>query len=54
MIKYILILLFVAAVAGLLGYSRISGVALKGATLLVGLVATGILFLILLITLFGG
>ncbi|EFL89569.1 DUF1328 family protein [Ahrensia sp. R2A130] len=54
MVKYILILLVVAAIAGLLGYSRVAGVALTGAKLLGGLLVLGILLLILLITLFGG
>ena len=38
MIKWILILLIVAAVAGLLGFGRLSGAALTGAKLLIGIV----------------
>ena len=44
MIQWILILLIVAAVAGLLGFGRLSGAALTGAKFLVGLVL--ILFLL--------
>lgn len=44
MIQWILILLIVAAVAGLLGFGRLSGVALSGAKLLIGLVL--VLFLL--------
>lgn len=47
MIKWILILLVVAAVAGLLGFGRLAGVALTGAKLLIGLVL--ILFLLALL-----
>jgi uncharacterized membrane protein YtjA (UPF0391 family) len=46
MIKWILILLVVAAVAGLLGFNSISGAALTGAKLLIGIVL--ILFLLVL------
>ena len=46
MIKWILILLAVAAVAGLLGFNSISGVAMTGAKLLIGIVL--ILFLLVL------
>lgn len=53
MIKLIILLLFVAAVAGILGYARLAGMALTGAKFLGVLLIIGILFLILLITLFG-
>ena len=46
MIKLILILLVVAAVAGLLGFSTLSGAALTGAKLLIGVVL--VLFLLVL------
>ncbi|MBB4305383.1 uncharacterized membrane protein YtjA (UPF0391 family) [Rhodobium orientis] len=46
MIKWILILLVIAAVAGLLGFNTISGVAASGARLLIGIVL--ILFLLVL------
>jgi uncharacterized membrane protein YtjA (UPF0391 family) len=46
MIEWILILLVVAAVAGLLGFGRLSGMALTGAKLLIGIVL--ILFLLVL------
>jgi uncharacterized membrane protein YtjA (UPF0391 family) len=38
MLQWILILLIVAAVAGLLGFGRLSGAALTGAKLLIGIV----------------
>nr|WP_306269488.1 DUF1328 domain-containing protein [Pararhizobium sp. IMCC3301] len=44
MIKWILILLVVAAIAGLLGFGRLSGAALTGAKILIGIVL--ILFLL--------
>lgn len=44
MIKWILILLIVAAVAGLLGFGRLSGAALTGAKLLIAVVL--VLFLL--------
>lgn len=44
MIKWILILLVVAAVASLLGFGRLSGVALTGAKFLIAIVL--ILFLL--------
>ena len=44
MIKWILILLIVAAVAGLLGMNTISGAAMTGAKVLIGIVL--ILFLL--------
>ena len=47
MIQWILILLVVAAVAGLLGLNTISGVALTGAKILIGIVL--VLFLLVLI-----
>lgn len=46
MIEWILILLVVAAVAALLGFNSISGAALTGAKILVGIVL--ILFLLVL------
>lgn len=46
MLGWILILLAVAAIAGLLGFGRISGVALTGAKLLIFVVL--ILFLLVL------
>ena len=46
MIKWILIILIVAAVASLLGFSRLAGVAATGARLLIGIVL--ILFLLVL------
>ncbi len=46
MIKWILILLAVAAIAGLLGFNAVSGVALTGAKILIGIVL--ILFLLVL------
>lgn len=47
MIKWILILLIVAAVAGLLGFNTISGAALTGAKLLIGIVL--VLFLLVVL-----
>ena len=47
MIKWILILLVVAAVAGLLGFNSISGAAMTGAKLLIGIVL--ILFLLVIL-----
>tara|TARA_R110002020_G_scaffold143718_2_gene316218 strand:- start:851 stop:1012 length:162 start_codon:yes stop_codon:yes gene_type:complete len=38
MIEWILILLIVAAVAGLLGFGRLSGAAMTGAKILIGIV----------------
>ncbi len=46
MVEWILILLVVAAVAGLLGFGRLSGLALSGAKLLIGIVL--VLFLLVL------
>lgn len=46
MLEWILILLVVAAIAGLLGFGRISGVALAGARLLILVVL--VLFLLVL------
>lgn len=46
MIGWILILLAVAAIAALLGFGRVSGVALTGAKILIGIVL--ILFLLVL------
>ena len=45
MLEWILILLAVAAIAGLLGFGRLSGVALSGAKLLIAVVL--ILFLLM-------
>lgn len=50
MLKWILILLVVAAVASLLGLPAISGAALTGAKVLIGLVL--ILFLLMLLGIF--
>lgn len=47
MLKLILILLVVAAVAGLLGFGRLSGAALTGAKLLIGIAL--IVFLLVLL-----
>ena len=47
MLKWILILLIVAAVAGLLGFNTISGAALTGAKLLIGIVL--VLFLLVVL-----
>lgn len=44
MLQWILILLVVAAVAGLLGFGRLSGAALTGAKILIGIVL--VLFLL--------
>lgn len=50
MLKWILILLVIAAVAGLLGFNSISGAALTGAKLLIGIVL--VLFLLMLLGVF--
>lgn len=50
MIKWILILLIVAAVAGLLGFNSISGAAMTGAKLLIGVLL--ILFLLMILGVF--
>ncbi|SER65542.1 Protein of unknown function [Tranquillimonas rosea] len=47
MLEIILILLVVAAIAGLLGFGRISGLALSGAKILIAIVL--ILFLLVLL-----
>lgn len=47
MLELILILLVIAAVAALLGFGRISGMALTGAKVLIGIVL--ILFLLVLL-----
>lgn len=47
MIKWILILLIVAAVASLLGFHTISGAAMTGAKLLIGIVL--VLFLLVVL-----
>ncbi|NMG38009.1 DUF1328 domain-containing protein [Chelativorans sp. ZYF759] len=47
MLDWILILLVIAAVAGLLGLNAISGVALTGAKILIGVVL--VLFLLMLL-----
>ncbi len=47
MVKLILILLVIAAVAGLLGFHRLSGAAMTGAKFLIGVVL--VLFLLLLL-----
>lgn len=46
MLSWILILLAVAAIAALLGFGRVSGLALTGAKVLIGIVL--ILFLLVL------
>ena len=46
MIEIILILLAVAAIAGLLGFGRVSGAALTGVKILIGIVL--VLFLLVL------
>ena len=47
MLKWIFILLIVAAVAGLLGMHRVSGAALTGAKILIGIVL--VLFLLVIL-----
>ncbi|MEQ6249122.1 DUF1328 family protein [Sulfitobacter sp. HNIBRBA3233] len=47
MLEIILILLVIAAVAALLGFGRISGLALTGAKLLIGVVL--VLFLLVIL-----
>ena len=47
MLKWIIILLIVAAVASLLGFNAISGAALTGAKILIGIVL--ILFLLVVL-----
>ncbi len=47
MLKLILILLVIAAVAGLLGFGRLSGAALIGAKFLIGVVL--VLFLLVIL-----
>jgi uncharacterized membrane protein YtjA (UPF0391 family) len=47
MLKWILILLAVAAVAGLLGLNTISGVALTGAKILIGIVLVVFILMVL-------
>jgi uncharacterized membrane protein YtjA (UPF0391 family) len=51
MLEWILILLVIAAVAGLLGLNAISGVALTGAKVLIGIVL--VLFLLMLLGVYG-
>lgn len=50
MLKWILILLVVAAIAGLLGFNSISGAAMTGAKILIAIVL--ILFLLMLFGVF--
>ena len=50
MIKWIVILLVVAAVAGLFGFGRLSGAALTGAKFLIAIVL--VLFLLVLLGVF--
>ena len=50
MIKWIVILLIIAAVAGLLGFGRLSGAALTGAKFLIAIVL--ILFLLMVLGVF--
>lgn len=47
MLEWILILLIVAAIAGLLGFSSISGLAMTGAKILIGIVL--VLFLLVVL-----
>ncbi len=47
MLKWILILLIVAAVAGMLGFTRLSGAALTGAKILIFIVLVGLALLLL-------
>ncbi len=47
MLKWILILLVVAAIASLLGFGRLSGAALTGANILIGIAL--ILFVLVLL-----
>ncbi len=47
MLKWIVILLIVAAVASLLGFSTLSGAAMNGAKILIGIVL--VLFLLMLL-----
>ena len=48
MLKWILILLIVAAIAGLLGFNTLSGAALTGAKILIFIVLVGLALLLLL------
>ena len=50
MIKWIVILLIIAAVAGLLGFGRLSGAAMTGAKFLIAIVL--ILFLLMVLGVF--
>lgn len=50
MIEWILILLVVAAIAGLLGLNSVAGVAMTGAKILIGIVL--VLFLLMLFGVF--
>lgn len=50
MLDWILILLVIAAVAALLGFGQLAGVALTGAKLLIGIVL--VLFLLMLLGVF--
>lgn len=47
MLEWILILLIVAAVAGLLGFGRLSGAAMTGAKILILIVLIGLALLLL-------
>jgi uncharacterized membrane protein YtjA (UPF0391 family) len=47
-LKWILILLIVAAIAGLLGFNTLSGAALTGAKILIFIVLVGLALLLLL------
>jgi uncharacterized membrane protein YtjA (UPF0391 family) len=51
MLEWILILLVIAAVAGLLGFGRVSGAALTGVKILIGIAL--ILFLLVLFGVIG-
>lgn len=47
MLEWILILLIIAAIAGLLGFSRLSGAAMTGARILIFIVLIGLALLLL-------
>lgn len=47
MLEWILILLIVAAIAGLLGFGRLSGAAMTGAKILIFIVLIGLALLLL-------
>lgn len=47
MLKWILILLIIAAIASLLGFTRLSGAAMTGARILIFIVLIGLALLLL-------